>query len=434
MAVTNAKNNFLDKLFGTQRQKIRQAVEAQEEELTSPLPQRNYMPQAIEPAGNPINPAQAQPNPQSGEYRFMEMVNPKPERETEREDIIKKRAKMNAFGRGLGALGQLVGVASGGDAQQLVDGQTPWNLNQIQSLDQDYRRRLQDWTNQNFQVASTNNAIQNRAIEQDIAQQNRLELEDVRTGNDMGLIGARGEQTLKGINARTDAEIRQSMLSLGIDPDAPNAKENFLEAQKNQVKIKNDYDRARTSYNNRYGNRSQAGEVGFQYDIPTLQAGKQALLNELAQKRAGLDPLDPANQAALKQIEELEEMYREYNPGKNPMIDAEIMNRGIKEIEGQAQGPASQDQAQQGAGYPYQPGSGMAIPQTQAPKQEAQAKKQASPEVASRITSNLDKVKNNTATDEDFEVLLQDIVDSGDAKDVDEALDLVIKFLKTPNQ
>ena len=129
--ITQTKKNFLDRLFGRTNDKSRYS---EQEEFNPSMPTfgGSLSPQpASTQAGSPTaQPTQPQPQSEApsgaagagqgaSRYKLFELFQPEPTRDTESEEMIRRRARINAFGSGLGAIAGLAGMASGGDAPAL---------------------------------------------------------------------------------------------------------------------------------------------------------------------------------------------------------------------------------------------------------------------------------------------------------------------------
>lgn len=136
-------------------------------------------------------PAQPQQQPQSRfAPKFMEMTQPVPVLDTEEIQTQQGRARTSVLGQLLGSLGQLGGMAAGGDAVQLDNSVPSIALNQILTMDKDYRDRLGQYWKDSFDTNKTNIGIQNRFLgdEADRAfrDDQRGKGEQFRTGERLG--------------------------------------------------------------------------------------------------------------------------------------------------------------------------------------------------------------------------------------------------------
>jgi hypothetical protein len=406
MAITNTKNNFFARLLGKDnfgRKISTENNQAAAGMRTFPQFQNQPIPELQPQGGNPLmqgQPQQGGQPAQTGQSRFAmyEMMQPKPGRDTEQEGIIQRRAKMNAFSKGFSGLAGLAGVAAGGDAPFVPDGVTPFNMNQLQVMDNDYRNRLQDWTNRGFQVDQANTGLQNREVDQTIDQENRIAVQQQRASD-----------ALNQLLAKSESDQIKEMESVGINPYGENAYDDYLKAKGLQFK---------TEINRKKNIGSRNGRTGpekLKFDIPTLQRGKKAMIDQLESQKKGLDSFRDKGQ--LEAIDAQLKQVREYNPGKNELMDAEVMNMGMNIDQG-----GVQDEQGQGARSPSFP--------FDAEKGFTNLKKEADPVIKTQIKLGIQKIVSGEATDEDFETLLQSIVDAGEAADLQEAEDLLVELLR----
>lgn len=309
-----------------------------------------------DPQPNAMTPADQVETPQS-RYKLYELMQDKPERDIEGENVTRNRAKMNAISKGLSGLAGLAGMATGGFAPNVPDFVTPWNMDQLKTMDNDYRRRLEDWTNKGFQVDTMNTQLLNRETDQAIDNENRMALEDRRYQNDAALIDQRAEVALNQLQAKSQTEQIKEMMELGIDPNSKDAYSQYLNAKKKQFNADLAYTNSKTNWNSRQVGRANS-QQGTQYPIKTLTAGRNAMIADLNNQLKALtsdQATAMANQAQIKAIQDQISDLNNYNPGKNPLKDAEIANKGY-EIESQAVKPKAQQEAM---GFPYTPGKGF---------------------------------------------------------------------------
>lgn len=426
MGITNTKNNWLARMMGkdmTER-KARQGNVQQTDPNAGIMPMLRHQ-QAQPQTVNPLLPQQPQaqtavdqgataPQDPKSKYKMYELLQNEPVRDEAQEGIIQRRAKMNAFSKGFSGLAGLAGVAMGGDAPVIPDTVTPFNMERIQTLDNDYKSRLEDWVNKGFQVDQANVGLQNKEIEQNIDQGNRELLAEQKFQNDQVLIEQRAQAAIQQFQQKSEIEQMQEMRELGINPNSPDATAQYLKKRGVMTDADIRYLQSKSNWNNRAGRSSGSGAEAKTYDIETLQRGKKQILSQLEQQKQGLDPM--RDRVALEAIESQLKQIREYNPGKNELMDAEIMNAGMNTGEGGIQD--EEQSIQEGFGNPYTPGKGMRIPKTDDPQRTA------------RITTNLQKLVNQTATDEEFESILQDLVDAGEAADLDEAESILMNYLR----
>lgn len=354
MALPNTKNNFFARLMGkTTRDKFAQADQnpvlpgqVQNRGLTySQSPKQQFPPQSdfitgsqptqpSQPQTQTGQPQQQQPGTvgaqQEGRYRLMQMIEPKPERDQEGMDVIQRRAKINAIGKGFSALAGLGGMAMGGDAPVIPDMVTPFNLNQIQTMDADYRNRLQDWVNRSFQVEAANNQTLNRETDQTIDAENRRRQIELQGENDRKLAQDRADAALRQLNTKSEIEQAKEMESIGINPKDPKAFEKYLAAQQQKFKSDLDYNRSRTSANNyRATEKPSSGgpssKVSFTPEqLAQYQRSRDAMISAEQAKLNGLDSIRDAEK--IKAINERIKQLQNVNPGANELTDMEILN------------------------------------------------------------------------------------------------------------
>lgn len=296
-------------------------------------------------------------------------------------------------------------------APYLPDTVGPWVLNQQQINDQDYRNRLQDWVDKSFQVDSYNTGLVNKEVDQQIDAENRMAQIQEQGYNQQVLAEQRAQYALQQLQAKSQAEQIKEMEAIGINPNGENAYGEYLQAQKRKYNADLAYTNARANWNNRYGTSGKNGKPTF--DIPTLQAGKKAMLDELAARKKSA----AGDQVLIEEITEMEKQIRNYNPGANEILDAEVMARGQQAIQGGGQQPRQA----QGFGDPYTPGKGFNNMGQQAPT--------ADPDRDNRIQTSLQRVASQQANIQDLEALLQDIVDGGYAPDLATAEEYVYELI-----
>lgn len=467
MAVTNAKNNFFARLLGkTSKDK---SYYPQQEEPYNPTPTQgtppsgfvpDYLPNYVGPRtlGAPSQPATqagsqptqpSQPQTQAGQptdqqsgtvgapnsrYRLMEMIEPKPERDQQAMDIIQRRSKINAIGKGFSALAGLGGIAMGGDAPAMVDLVTPWNMQQMQTLDADYRNRLQDWVNRSFQVDASNNQILNREIDQNIDAENAMERVRLQGENARQLAEQRAQYALQQLQAKSEAEQIKDMESMGINPYAEDAYSQYLNAQKKKFNTDINYTQARTNWNNRpasTGSRETSKE--FPYPLATVKKGRDARIAQLeAEKKSALAgaKTTPEKDAISKRYDSMIDDVRKYNPGSNELMDADMAELGYQLEEQELSGgknTTSNPSNQAGK-------SQVEFDWNNPERSFTNVSKQDDPVIKSRITSGFEKALTGSLTKEDFMQLSQDLIDAGDAQDLEEAYFFIEKFIEENQQ
>lgn len=384
--ITQAKKNFLDRLIGRSNDKSRYQNPQQ---VQDPGQTNDFFSQLLGAKTQGVNPSQpaptqagsptaqtTQPQAQSedpsgatgagqgaGKYKLFEMFQPQPTRDTESEEMIRRRQRINAFGSGIGAIAGLAGMATGGDAPFTGDIQTPWNMDEIRRLDQDYRGQLENWIGRRFQTDNLNTQMQNRQVEQDINAQNRMDQINQQGANSMQLAQERAQNQLRQLQAKTQAEQIKEMLSMGIDPNSENAYGEYLQKNQQQFSADLDYTKARTNWNNRpykTSGNSNTGSNDLPYSLKTLQTGKNAMIQELQQQLKAM-PNEITNQEERKALMEQIQSLQSYNPGKNELMDMEIAQRGMEIEDQELAGNQQNEQSNDAQGFPYQPNKGLNI-------------------------------------------------------------------------
>lgn len=467
MAISNTKNNYLTKLFGSASDKFR--YRKQQEEQAQPLPGQGVIPKpagnfslgsparnpTIPQVGNPTIPsagsvpASTTPQPPAGagmpgaegaeakstRYNLLQMMEPEPTRDTESEDIIKKRARMNAFGRGISALGGLAGMATGGDAVAIADLQTPYNMQQMQTLDVDYRNKLQDWTSRKFQTDAANVAIQNREVDQTIDQENKLDEINLRSEEAKALAEQRAQAALNTLQAKSEAEQIAEMEKMGIDPYGENAYGQYLDKTRqfsnaNLSKIK-----AQTNASNRIASASTGKGTGkvsvggkeVDYSLAEQKKGKDLMIKDLEDQKKAIAAskgksggmLMPQDQAEINAINDRIEAIQKYNPGSNEMSDYEIQQRFTQSLGGEVAG-----QPQGGAAVPFDPNKGFTnTPISKDPVVIMKAKQT----LQTMVPQFKESAKTGDFTGSD--AIAQALVDSGQAPSLEEAEQMLYDIL-----
>jgi hypothetical protein len=379
-------------------------------------PQATAEPQPMAQQAQPANAEQG-----ASRYNLMQMLEQQPTRDTQGEDVIRKRAKMNAIGRGLSSLAGLGGMAMGGDAPAIQDGQTPWNMNQLATMDLDYRNKLQDWTNRSFQVDQTNNQTLNREIDQNIDAENRMDQIGLQGQNQKLLAEQRAQYALQQLKAKSEAEQIKEMRSLGIDPYAEDADEQFLKLNGKITKSALNYEGSKTSRNYQYGTGIKNPKEVKEYDLYTLRAGRDAKINEL---QAEMDEKiqatqSPAEQNAIRaRYNDLIDDEANYEPGKNPLKDAEQMERGIKAEEGELEGP-SKTEKPAGGSMKFDLKNGF-----------ANIEADQDPVVKKRLSQGFQKAFEGSLSDTDLDQMIEDLIASGEAGDEEEAYFYIERYIE----
>jgi hypothetical protein len=455
MALPNTKNNFFARLLGkTTRDKFAQADQdpvlpgqVQNPGLRfSQSPQKQFSPQPdfitgsqptqpSQPQTQTGQPQQQQPGTvgaqQESRYRLMQMIEPKPERDQEGLDIIQRRAKINAIGKGFSALAGLGGMAMGGDAPVIPDMVTPFNLNQIQVMDADYRNRLQDWVNRSFQVEAANNEILNRETDQTIDAENAMERVKLQGENARQLAEQRAAASLQQLQAKSQAEQIKAMQEIGINPEDPKAYEKYLNAQRQKFNTDIGYTRSRTAANNyrsssEYSSSRSAGGSGkepFPYSLETVKKGRDAKISQLeAQRDAEMAKTnyETAKNAIAERFDKIIDNYRKYNPGSNELMDMEMAELGFQ-MEEQAAGgsPAGGKSTQPRDSFQYDPRRGM----TNVPAKT-------DPIIQSRLQDSFKRASEGNITEQDLMIMIQDLIDSGEAEDEEAAYQYIESYIE----
>jgi hypothetical protein len=373
--------------------------------------------------GQQIQPQQPQqPNPQQSRYQLYQMLQAQPTRDTESEDVIKRRAKINAISKGFSGLAGLAGMAVGGDAPMVPDLVTPFNMEQIGMLDSDYRTRLQNWIDQGFQVDQANTGLMNKEIEQGIDAENRMAQIDAQGQNQMQAIQARLQADMEKFNQKTYEEQAKELREVGIDINDPEAYAKYLDLMGKKASADLNYTKARTNWNNRLS--SGGGKGGKEsFDLDTLSKGVQKRLSQLeVQRKAELQEVKSSidKQAVNAKYDKLEEEARKYNPGSNELTDREMMQLG--------QMPDDQEQAQSIPGTPQRSVNFDGKTFTNVPKAQ-------DPVIKGRLEQNFKALfeakQNNDMTaisEETVQQMMQDLVDSGEAADLEEAYQILVEY------
>jgi hypothetical protein len=237
------------------------------------------------------------------------------------QEKIKRRAKMKLIGTAIGSLGQLGGVAAGGDATRLEDGVTPWNLNQLQIADADYRDRLRSWIDRGFTVDMYNNRLQNQEASENYETGVRQDQAAQKAQYDAQLAEQRAQAALNQLTAKSAIEQREDMAKLGINPDDPTALEQFLDLNRKKFGADMNLTQART---NSY-NRSNTKSSDKNFDLDAMRRGRDAMIMDEEKKLQGLDPIEDAEK--IKAINERIATIRKHNPGSNELLDDDILKR-----------------------------------------------------------------------------------------------------------
>ena len=373
MPITNAKSTWLARLLGktNERNNIPEEAAMQTNPNAGINPGLRFQNQSplFGPEGLGSAP-QKQVQPQSQprtRYNLFEMTQPKPTRDTESEDIIKRRAKINALGAGISGLAGLASMATGGDVAEPVDLITPWNMDQSRMLDMDYRNRLQNWIDQGFQVDQANTQILNREIDQNIDAENRMEQIRLRGEEARATAAQRAFDELNKIAAQGEQKLIEAMQGIGVDPYSKTAYQDYLQKRAKQFETESNYTKARTNWNNRVssGAGRSSGKTTFTAEqLATYKKNRDRLIAAEQAKLQGLDPIQDAEQ--IKAINERIKQLNSVNPGTNELTDMEMLQEQEQEEAVQNQ------QSAQGFGFPYTPGQGFSFPAQTTATQPAQ--------------------------------------------------------------
>ena len=456
--LTNAKNNFFARMLG-KTSKDKSMYPQQEVGISqAPAPGTQPMaPQAMQGNGfmaqmlpnyvgpgaqrNPSQPAvpvgsqptqTTQPQTQAGQpeqsgtvgapssrYRLMEMIEARPERDAEGMATLQKRAKINAIGKGFSALAGLGGMAMGGDAPVITDSVTPWNMNQMQIMDQDYRNRLQDWVNRSFQVEAANNQTLNREVDQQIDAENRMEQIQLQGQNARHLAAQRASDALNQLLTKSEIDQAKEMQKVGVDPNSENAYGEYLQKMATKYNADLSYTKARTNWNNRMPSGSKSGK-NFPYSLDVVQKGRDLKVSQLEQQRteALKTARTPSEKEAVnKRYDSMIDDYRNYNPGANELMDMEMAQLGGAEQGGDQ---AGQPAAQAPMGNQYDPKRGIV---TNVPLKD-------DPIIKGRIKSGFQKAYEGNLSEQDFYQLMQDLIDAGEAEDEEQAYSYIEQFIE----
>jgi hypothetical protein len=313
----------------------------------------------------------------SSRYRLMEMMEARPERDAEGMATLQKRSKINAIGKGFSALAGLGGMAMGGDAPVITDSVTPWNMNQMQIMDQDYRNRLQDWVNRSFQVEAANTQTLNREVDQQIDSENRMEQIQVQGENARQLAAQRASDALNQLLTKSEIDQIKEMQKVGVDPNSENAYGEYLQKMASKFNSDLNYTKARTNWNNRPATGGGRSGKEFAYPLDVVQKGRDLKVSQLEQQKA--EALKTARtpsekEAVNKRFDSMIDDYRKYNPGANELMDMEMAQLGGAE---QGGGQEGQPTAQAPQGYQFDPSRGFItnVPRSKDPVIKAQADK-----------------------------------------------------------
>jgi hypothetical protein len=180
----------------------------------------------------------------------------KPEPNEKERARLQRLAKVNALGKGFGSIFQLLGVASGGDANNYGDEVGDFVLSGLKDLDNDYRQKLKGYNDQMFQVDLYNNQAANRQAQGDEAYE-------------------RGKEQYE---TRTDDALRMRMMQEGIDPNDPEAVD--LYTKQNASKFELDKKNANSLIAQRTGSGKGSRNIDPEM-MATIMKGRAKKLTEL---------------------------------------------------------------------------------------------------------------------------------------------------------
>lgn len=376
------------------------------------------------------------PAPFSPRKKLLQTINPEPVRDEKEEERLKSLAKVNALGRALGSLGQLAGVASGGDAVGINDTVSPFVTDKLAYLDNDYRNQLQDHFRRSFIIDQFNVEQENR----DIADQNdyraQIDRINMQGAKEKEVLDYRAELEMKKFNAMTAEEKAQAMMNVGINPNSQDATQRFLKVMQDQFGVDSNYKKSQTAENYANANRmnNPTSDSGESYDLETLQSGVKNIVSGIQSERNQVlnnPELRPAEkEQMLKNLDDQLKFWTQtYNPKNNQLLNRQVMDA--------ASGNQTDPKQAEGVGHPYTPGKGFNAPQNQ--KQPAQERSEE--EVIKALNQNRSNViKNakvissmdlNNPDEKTAQMVLgyaQELVDLGVTEDLESALETVINL------
>jgi hypothetical protein len=319
----------------------------------------------------------------------------------------------------------------------------------MQTLDQDYRGRLQDWTNRRFQVDAVNNQTVNREIDQEIDAENAMARVQLQGENARQLAAQRAQDALNQLMAKSEAEQIKEMESLGINPYSENAYGEYLAKRGQMANAELKYTQARTNWNNRIASGSGRAGAGKQtYDLPTLQRGRQTLLSKYDQQIQALNgrltgnPMtDNAIMEQIKQLQTEKKRYYDYNPGSNELLDQEVMDAAYQMEEDGINDNGSTYEVNQiidnpQPEEPFQWQSPNSRPRVDGSKLTEQQKISAMNQNRVEVLRNAPKIAAfdiNNPDPETSEIIIglaQELLDLGVTEDPDEAVNAVLRIAK----
>lgn len=300
--------------------------------------------------------------------RLLQTINPEPVREVMEEDRLKKLAKVNALGTALGSLGQLAGVASGGDAVHIENSMSPFVMNKMAYLDDDYRNQLQQHTNRAFAMDRFNIDQQNQDIQDGNNNEFRKEQIQLQGQKEMEVAKHRAQLELDQFNRKTDAEKAAEMRAIGIDPRDAKAMDKYIARTNQKYGIDTGYRKSLTAENYANANKTAAGDKSKEnFDLDTMKRGVNTIVSDLRNQLGAVKNLPFAErEAAAKRInDEITFWERQYNPKTNELLNDRVLD---------AAGGEQPSETSGGFGEPYTPGKGLAMNQPTQQAQPAQGK------------------------------------------------------------
>lgn len=382
----------------------------------------------------------AGPAPGTGvRARLLQTINPEPVRDTQEEGRLQKLAKVNALGTALGSLGQLAGVASGGDAVEIRNNLNPWIMDRMAYLDDDYRNQVRDYTTRAFAIDRFNIDQQN----QDIQDQNTNEWqkEQIRLRGEEARRTAEEQARLRleEFAQKTDAEKEAEMRKIGIDPRAKNAFDEYIKRTNQQFGVNTNYKRSLTAENYANAARQREGGSGSTekptFDLDTMKKGVQNIVSDLQKQKGQIKNL-PFNEreAAQKKIDdEIAFWERQYNPKTNELLNERVLDAANRDAATQSGSGA--------LGEPFTPGRGFNFqqnqPQTQTQQRSEDEIMQAMNTNRATVIQNAKRIASINFENPDPETAnlilekAQELVDLGVFEDQDSAIESIIELAKT---
>jgi len=270
--------------------------------------------------------------PQPSGPVLMDYVNPKPQPDTASEEVLKRRSKWNTLGRLIGSLGQLGGMASGGDAVGIVDNVSPFITGRLLELDDTYRNDLSNWANRAFQMDMHNNRLQNEERQAQRDNQFQEQRMDIQHQNAKAIAEQRAQDALKALQAKNSEAQAKEMRQVGVDPSAKDAMPKYLQAMRR--KFENDL-----AYKNRMGRGS-----GKDKDVPdsdfveVVRVGREKKLAELNNQLRELSSETVPDQNQVKALQDRIDDLRNLKVKKDNQVALDLYEEEMK----YRRGPASE--------------------------------------------------------------------------------------------